>query len=113
MAAVVAGEQRRLVRRPLVAGDCASPAVRAERIEGLMGHGFEAPHGSTMAPVFPEGFRSSSKGIGEPIHPVVITCLQWDCDGALNDWDRQWMLQKLTAAESRGLVEGSLSPGGD
>ncbi len=70
-------------------------------------------HGLTMAPVFPEGFRSSSKGLGEPSHPVVITCLQWDCDGALNDWDRQWMLQKLAAAESRGLVEGSLSPGGD
>lgn len=34
--------------------------------------------------------------------PVTITCLQWDCDGALNDEDREWMLQKLSSQESIG-----------
>lgn len=35
---------------------------------------------------------------------VAITCLQWDCDGALNDEDREWMLQKLAAQDPLGIV---------
>jgi hypothetical protein len=30
-----------------------------------------------------------------------LTSLQWDCDGALNDWDREWLLQQLAAADYR------------
>lgn len=50
--------------------------------------------------------RPSSPGqsLREIHHPVPITCLQWDCDGALNDEDRDWMLQTLAAQDPLGVV---------
>jgi hypothetical protein len=40
-------------------------------------------HGLAMALAFPEDVSPSSQRLGEASHPVPITCLQWDCDGAL------------------------------
>jgi hypothetical protein len=56
-----------------------------------------------MTSAFP---RPSSPGQQpkEVHHPMAISCLQWDCDGALNDQDREWMLQALAAQDAASLA---------
>jgi hypothetical protein len=61
-------------------------------------------HGFAMAPAFPEDVSPSNKRLKETNHLVAITCLQWDCDGALNDWDREWMLRNLAAVDPCGVI---------
>lgn len=37
-------------------------------------------------------------------HPVVLTCLQWDGDGALQDEDRESMLESLASGDALGTA---------
>lgn len=57
-----------------------------------------------MTSGFPTPGPASQQPIQEIHLPVAVTCLQWDCDGALNDEDREWMLQKLSSQQSIGAV---------
>jgi hypothetical protein len=59
----------------------------------------EHPSG-TMSSPFLRPANVNQQRLGQARHPVTITCLQWDCDGALNDEEREWMLQKLSSQES-------------
>jgi hypothetical protein len=61
-------------------------------------------HGVAMTPAFPNPLPRGSSPHRAASHPVSITCLQWDCDGALNDPSREWLLQNL-AAHDRFAVE--------
>ena len=57
-----------------------------------------------MAPAFSEGVSPSNKRPREANHPVAITCLQWDCDGALMDQDFEWLLHNLAAVDPSGVI---------
>ena len=35
---------------------------------------------------------------------MAITCLQWDCDGALMDQDFEWLLHNLAAVDPSGVI---------
>jgi hypothetical protein len=61
-------------------------------------------HGVAMTPAFPNPLQQGSIPHRAASHLVSITCLQWDCDGALNDPSREWLLQNL-AAHDRVAVE--------
>ena len=61
-----------------------------------------------MAPAFPKSGSPSPNRPRGASHPVAITCLQWDSDGALNDHDHQLLLQILAASDPFG---GILLPG--
>jgi hypothetical protein len=63
-----------------------------------------ASPGLAMAPAFPEGVSPSSQRLGEASHPIPITCLQWDCDGALMDQDGEWLLRNLAAVYPFGVI---------
>jgi hypothetical protein len=57
-----------------------------------------------MAPAFPDRGRPASKHPREPNHPVAITCLQWDSDGALEEQDRMGILSNLAATDPFGVI---------
>lgn len=42
-------------------------------------------------------------------HPVALTCLQWDGDGALKEEDRQSLLESLASNDASSLTR-SRSP---
>jgi hypothetical protein len=65
--------------------------------------GQNAIRGAMLSP-FPRPGRSGQQQPRKAHHPVAITCLQWDCDGALDDEDREWMLQTLAAQDPLGVV---------
>ncbi|MCS5693750.1 hypothetical protein NZK33_17465 [Cyanobium sp. FGCU-6] len=35
---------------------------------------------------------------------TIITCLQWDRDGVLNQQDRDWVLRELAAKDPLGVI---------
>lgn len=76
-------------------------------------HNEESPQGGMMAfwNPWPAG---STKGSGKGCcrnapDATIITCLEWDRDGALNQQDRDWVLRELAAKDPLGVI---LIPGG-
>ena len=57
-----------------------------------------------MAPAFLESARPIHRYPRETNLPVTITCLQWDCDGALKDQDRELILQNFAAIDPYGGI---------
>lgn len=35
---------------------------------------------------------------------TILTCLQWDRDGVLNQQDRDWVLRELAAKDPLGVI---------
>jgi hypothetical protein len=53
----------------------------------------------------PSGFdRLMDSSLRETSPAIGITCLHWDSDGALNQQDREWMLQELAAKDPLGVI---------
>lgn len=57
-----------------------------------------------MASAVPKPGSPIKQQLRETRHPLAITCLQWDGDGALHEDDQDWMLQKLASQDRLSIV---------
>jgi hypothetical protein len=103
------------LRRPLrVVSACTNAPLGCQ-------HNEESPQGGMMAlwNPWPAGSNTGSKKgsnkgsrkgcCKDAPDATIITCLEWDRDGALNQQDRDWILRELAAKDPLGVI---LIPGG-
>jgi hypothetical protein len=57
-----------------------------------------------MASRHPGTARSINSSIRNAPDSIIISCLQWDSDGALNQQDRDWVLRELDAKDPLGVI---------